>query len=83
MNVETVSQKKIKILFILIFAGVTLIFDLALYDKLDVTSLIDKIVNLESKYEFIKDNELDKRFISKTLKVPEYQVKLLFAYHNF
>jgi AraC-like DNA-binding protein len=57
--------------------------DLALYDKLDVTSLIDKILNLESKYEFIKDNELDKRYISKTLKVPEYQVRLLFAYHNF
>lgn len=57
--------------------------DLALYDKLDVTSLIDKILNLESKYEFIKDNELDKRYISKTLKVPEYQVKLLFSYHNF
>jgi len=57
--------------------------DLALYDKLDVTSLIDKILNLESKYEFIKDNELDKRYISKTLKVPEYQVRLLFTYHNF
>ena len=57
--------------------------DQALYDKLDVTSLIDKIINLESNYEFIKDNELDKRFISKTLKVPEYQVKLLFSYHNF
>ena len=42
--------------------------DQALYDKLDVTSLIDKIINLESNYEFIKDNELDKRFISKTLK---------------
>ena len=57
--------------------------DQALYDKLDVTSLIDKIINLESKYEFIKDNELNKRYISKTLKVPEYQVKLLFSYHNF
>jgi len=57
--------------------------DLALYDKLDVTSLIDKILNLESKYEFLKDNELDKRYISKTLKIPEYQVRLLFAYHNF
>lgn len=57
--------------------------DQALYNKLDVTSLIDKIINLESNYEFIKDNELDKRFISKTLKVPEYQVKLLFSYHNF
>jgi len=48
-----------------------------------VTSLIDKILNLESKYEFLKDNELDKRYISKTLKIPEYQVRLLFAYHNF
>lgn len=57
--------------------------DIALYDKLDVTSLIDKILDLESKFEFIKDNELDKRYISKTLKVPEYQVRLLFAYHNF
>ena len=57
--------------------------DRALYDKLDVTSLIDKILNLESKYEFIKDNELDKRYISNTLKIPEYQVRLLFAYHNF
>ena len=57
--------------------------DRALYDKLDVTSLIDKILNLESNYEFIKDNELDKRYISNTLKVPEYQVKLLFSYHNF
>ena len=57
--------------------------DQVLYDKLDITSLIDKILNLESNYEFIKDNELDKKFISKTLKVPEYQVKLLFSYHNF
>ena len=57
--------------------------DKALYDKLDATSLIDKILNLESKYEFIKDNELDKSYISKTLKVPEYQVRLLFTYHNF
>ena len=57
--------------------------DRALYDKLDVTYLIDKIQNLESNYEFIKDNELDKRYISKTLKVPDYQVRLLFSYHNF